>query len=188
MTSEQAVYRRTLRRETHASRTVPAVIVAGIALLVLVAGGVAAIWSSVDAGFRGELVRLGSAVVEAARQPVLLAGTGVVLVLLAGLLVVLAVAPGRRARRARQTARTALLIDDGVIADSVAEHVARRTGTARDRVSVTIGRRAVRVRITPTSGVPVDRAVAAAAVGEVMDGIGFPATARVEVETEGVIA
>jgi hypothetical protein len=188
MTNEQTTYRRVLRRETHAPRTIPAAVVAAVGvvlLLALLAGGV---WWLVDEAFRGGVARWFDALAAGGPQQAVPFGVGAVLVLLAVVLLALAVLPGRRARRARTTARTALLVDDGVIADSIAESVARRVGVDRGRVTVTVGRRNVAVRITPTSGVPVDRFAAESAVNDILSGIGFVATPRVTVDENGVIA
>ena len=123
-----------------------------------------------------------------AAQPAAAIAVGAVLVLLAVLLLALAVLPGRRSRRARIADRTALLVDDGVIADAVAAAVARRTGAERGRVSVTMGRRTVTVRIVPTSGVAVDPAAAESAVHDTLAEVGFSSATRVVVSTEGVVA
>lgn len=186
MTNERTMYRRVLRRETHAARTIPAVVVASLAavlLLALLAGGV---WWLVDENFRADVARWVDGA-SGVGQAVLL-GVGAILAILALVLLALAVLPGRRARRARTTARTALLVDDGVIADAIADAVARRTGVDRGRVAVTVGRRMVAVRITPTSGLPVDRKAAESAVNDTLSGIGFAATPRVVIDTNGVIA
>lgn len=188
MTNERATYRRVLRRETHAPRTIPAAVVASIGVLLLVALLIGGVWWLVDASFREGATRWLEGLSDAGQLQAVGLGAGVVLALLAVTLLLLAVLPGRRARRARMTDRSALLVDDGVIADSLAEAVARRAGVERDRVAVTMGRRTVSVRITPTSGVPVDPTAAESAVNETLSGIGFAATPRVVVEARGVIA
>lgn len=189
MTNEQAMYRRVLRRETHAPRTIPAAMVASVGVVLLLALIVGGVWWLVDTAFRDGARRwiddASSAVGQGQVVPLVV---GVVLAVLALLLLALAVLPGRRARRARTTARTALLVDDGVIADSIADAVARRTGVERGRVGVTVGRRMVAVRITPTSGLAVDRTAAESAVTDTLSGIGFTATPRVVVDADGVIA
>jgi len=188
MTDEQATYRRVLRRETHAARTIPAAVVASIGVLLLVALLVVGVWGLVDASFRDGATRWLEGFADTGQRQALGIGAGAVLALLAVTLLLLAVLPGRRARRARMTDRAALLVDDGVIADSVAEAVARRAGVERGRVAVTMGRRTVSVKVTPTSGIPVDPEVAESAANEILSGIGFAATPRVVVETNGVIA
>lgn len=185
--SAPAATRRLLRRETRASRTAPATVLAAllaIVLLGLLGCGVAA---ALDPGFRADAAALLAGVAQALSAPGVAIGAGIALVALAAVLLALAVVPGRRARRARLTGRTALVVDDGVLADAIADGVARRTGVPRPRVAVTVGRRAATVRLTPTSGVPVDRDAARTAVVRVLDEVGFALTPRVLVATEGVV-
>ncbi|WP_270366495.1 hypothetical protein [Microbacterium algeriense] len=188
MTNEQATYRRVLRRETHSPRTAPAVAVAAVGAVVLLAGLAGGVWWLVDPSFRASAARWFDGASALAAQPAAAIAVGAVLVLLAVLLLALAVLPGRRSRRARIADRTALLVDDGVIADAVAAAVARRTGAERGRVSVTMGRRTVTVRIVPTSGVAVDPAAAESAVHDTLAEVGFSSATRVVVSTEGVVA
>jgi hypothetical protein len=188
MTNERATYRRVLRRETHASRTAPALAVGAIAALLLIALLAGAVWWLADSGFRDAAARGLEEVSVGVQQPAVLFAAGGALVLLAVVLLALALLPGRRARRARTTERTALLVDDGVIADSIAAAVARRAGVERDRVSVFVGRRTVEVRITPTSGVFVRVTDAEDAANDILAGIGFAATPRVVIEPHGVVA
>lgn len=188
MTSEQAAYRRVLRRETHSSRTAPAVIAASVAIIVLLALVIGAVWGLVDPSVgRTASAWLDQAVPPESRQGALIVG-GSVGILLALMLLALAVLPGKRARRARTTERLAVLVDDGVLADAVADAVAQRCGIDRRQVSTTLGRSRVSVRITPTSGIRVDEAVAAEAASETVSAIGFAATPRVLVASNGVIA
>lgn len=188
MTNEQATYRRVLRRETHAPRTLPAVVVASVCLVLLIALIAGGIWWLVDPLFRETATAWFAGTADLARTQPAAITAGIVLVILALVLIVLAVTPGRRPRRARTTERTALLVDDGVIADSIADAVARRTGITRGQASVTVGRRIATVRITPTSGRAIDRAAAESAVSETVSSIGFAATPRIVVTAEGVIA
>ncbi|MBO0982199.1 hypothetical protein, partial [Microbacterium sp. SD291] len=188
MTAEDHGYRRVLRRETHASRTVAAVVVASVITLLLLATAAVAVWLLVDVSAREEVGSRFAAAQPRGWDDVTLIVVGSIAVVLALLLIGLALLPGRRARRARIADRLALLIDDGVLADAVADAVAGDVGTAPWQVSATMARRAVIVRITPTSGVPVDRAVAAGAATDVLSGIGFPAAPRVIVSPRGVVA
>lgn len=188
MTTQQAVYRRVLRRETHSPRTVSAVMVASLLFIVLIAAITGAVWWLMDAGFRDQATAWISAQSENGGGWTTLTATGAISVLVSLLLLVLALSPGRRARRTRTTERMALLVDDGVLADAVADAVAVRGGISRRQVSVTVGRRVVTVRITPTSGLPLDRAEAEAAVTETLAEIGFAATPRLIVAPRGVVA
>lgn len=187
MNDEKAVYRRVLRRETHSPRTVAAVVVALALLLVLAAGAVLAVWTAIDPSLRDAMVQRFDAAASWGGSRAVVIVAGCVLVLIALLLVVLAVAPGRRPRRGRTTDRVALLVDDGVLADAAAERVARSVGVDRRQVSVTVGRRRVIARITPTSGVPVPVASALDALRRTMDDLGFPAEPRVSVAGTGTV-
>lgn len=187
MTTEK-VYRRVLRRETHAPRTAPAVIVALVVLLFALALLVGGVWWWIDAGFREFTDARLTEVVSLVAQPSVLIGTGAVAVLIAVVLLVLALSPGRRARRARVTDRVALLVDDGVLADAVADAVALRERVDRSQVSVTLGKKTATVRITPTSGVPVDTDRAGRAAVEALASLGFSAAPRVLLSQTGVVA
>ncbi|MGW9157015.1 hypothetical protein [Microbacterium sp. NPDC055665] len=188
MTNEQTTYRRVLRRETYTSRTAAAMVVASIGALLLIALLAGAVWWLVDGGFRDAAASRLEGISVGVQQPAVLFGIGGVLTVLAVVLLALALLPGRRARRARITERTALLVDDGVIADSITAAVARRAGVDRGRVAVFVGRRTVEVRITPTSGVFVRVADAEDAANDILAGLGFSATPRVVIEAHGVVA
>jgi len=188
MSGENAVYRRVMRRETHAPRTAPAVVVATIALVVAGALVVGAVWWWVDAGVRETVAASFDAVSTWLWQPAVLIGAGVAALAVAVVLLALALLPGGRARRARTTDRVALVVDDGMLADAVADAVAAESGLDRRQVSVTLGRRSAIVRITPTSGVPVRAAAAARAADDAIAALGFTASARVVVSPTGVVA
>ncbi|WP_292787273.1 MULTISPECIES: hypothetical protein [unclassified Microbacterium] len=188
MTANTATARRLLRREARATRRGPAIalaVVLTVLLLVLLGGTVG---GSLDEGFRTQVRAWFASVAAIAHTAPALLTAGAVLVALALLLLGAAVLPGRRARRTRLDARAALVIDDGVLADAVADGVARRLGVPRGQTSVTVGRRTVLIRVTPTSGVPVDPAAAEDAAGRVLDEAGFRLSPRVQVAPEGVIA
>ncbi|WP_101847261.1 hypothetical protein [Zhihengliuella sp. ISTPL4] len=188
MTVDTVTTRRLLRREARATRRGPAIALAVVLtaiLLALLAGTVA---SAADAGLRTQITAWFAPVVAVVQTPSGLIAIGIVLLVLALLLVALAVLPGRRARRTRLHTRAALVVDDGVLADAIADGVARRIGVPRGQVGVTVARRAALIRITPTSGVPVDAAAAEEAAARVLDEAGFRLSPRVQVAREGVIA
>lgn len=187
MTDVQGVYRRVLRRETHAARTAPAVIVASILGLLLIAALVLGTWAMFDAGFRKTLGGAAADAAGAINAEAATIAAGVVLVVIALLLIGSAVLPGRRNRRGRVTGNAAVLIDDGVLADAAVDRVASRCGIDRSQVSAVVGRRAVHVRVTPTSGLPIDRRMVKDAVSEAMSGAGFDADVKVSVSERGVV-
>ena len=187
MRDEKAIYRRVIRRETHAARTAPAVVVAAVAAVVSVAVVVAGVWWTVDAGARDSASRWWADASSVVPSAVLVAG-GAVAVLIALLLAASALLPGGRARRARTTDRVAVVIDDGVLADAVADAVSLDAGVERGRVSVTLTRREVHVRVTPTSGLALDEAGVAVASDRVIAALGLALKTRVSVASSGVIA
>lgn len=188
MTSEQSAYRRVLRRETHSSRTAPAVIAASVAIVILLALMVGGAWGLVDPSIRGEASSWLDGIAPRESRGAMLTAAGASGVLVALVLLALAVLPGRRARRARTTERVALLVDDGVLADAVADAVAIRCRIDRRQVSTTLGRSRVIVRITPISGIPIDETAAAETAAETVSALGFTATPRVLVASNGVVA
>lgn len=197
MSQERAVYRRVLRRETHRSRAASAAAVAVVLALACLAIAAAVIWwmlspagrvmmleslGAVRAALRG----MGSGIPQGGEGLLVVGGVLACLVALA--LLVLAVLPGRRPRRGRVDERAGVLVDDGVLADAIADAVAAACGVRAAQVSVRVRRRAADVRITPTSGSPADREVAALAVTRVTRAAGFPLRPRVRIERAGVVA
>ncbi len=188
MSSQASVYRRVVRRETHSPRAGAAITVAVVVMLVAIAAGIAAVyvivhppvWVGVRAGF-DELAGLRSAV----RYTVLV--SGVVAVLLGVLLVVLAVAPGRRPRRRLDSSRAAVVVDDKVIARSLARTAAHAARSARSQVEVVLGRRRASVRVSPTAGVSLDREAVAEAVAEAGTVYGITRRPRVVVSEKAVV-
>lgn len=189
MTGNEAVYRRVLRRETHASRTGPAVLVAVVLALVFLCGIVIGISAIVDP----ELRRIGataanSAVTVLRESPPWLVPSGALLLALGMVLIALALLPGRRSRRARVGPRAGVLVDLSVLADAVADRVSARCGIERSQLDVTVTRWSTRVRVTPTSGVPIDESVVRETAHESLAEIGFATPIRVAVERKGVVA
>jgi hypothetical protein len=154
-----SLYRRVVRRETHSPRTT----VTLIALLVLV---IVAVWLGTEIvlnllGLAPLLIAptdLAAAVAAAATlslASVLSAGIAAVIVGL--LLLFLGVLPGRKGKHSRIGERAAVIVDDRVIAASLATQAAKTAGTTREQVKVAVGSGSVDVIVTPASGVPVDQ-------------------------------
>lgn len=188
MTDVDRTYRRILRRETHAPRTAPAVAAVIVILLIVAAAAVGAVWRQVDARSWGSIGGWLQGVASWAAEPTTLIGLGAAALVLAVIAIALALLPGRRARRARTTPRLAVLVDDGVLADAVADAVALREGLDRRQVAVQMAPRMARVRVTPTSGVAVDERRVAATAEATMSELGFSVVARVSVAPRGVVA
>lgn len=183
-----AIHRRVLRRETHSSRSAAAVVFAALVALVLFAALVIGVWAAVDVAFRERTAMWISDAVAGFDPAAMLQISGILALLIAVILILTALLPGRRARHSRETERIALVVDDGVLADAAADAVARECGIPRTQVSTTMARRALTVRVTPTSGIPVDRDRVTRAASAAVSGAGFDTVTAVEIARSGVIA
>lgn len=191
MSAHGAVERRVLRRETHPSRTVPAVLTA-VALAALAAGVlVVAAWALADSDFRDRAgaaaLRTTTAIGSAPSIAAVVAGGGLAAAL--GIVLICSAAlPGRLPRRGRRTDRLAVVVDDALIADAAVDAVAAASGIAREQVSASIGRRVLDVRVTPSSGMEIDVAEAQAAARATVEHLGAPVRVGITVARRGVIA
>jgi hypothetical protein len=86
----------------------------------------------------------------------IVAAAGLIALLIGLALVILALAPGRRAKHHRRTDRSAVVVDNEVIASSLARHVSHAAGVGPDNVRVGVTHRTATAEITPASGLPVD--------------------------------
>jgi len=154
MTSTSAVLTRVVRRETHSPRTVAAVIV-----LILVA--LAAIYAGVEIalqllGFEPLLLRPGAAAswltAAPAASPQVVVAVGVIAVVAGAVLVWLSLSPGRRPKHLLGVSPRPVLVDDGVIASSLAERVRRERDLPRGAVTVAVGHRTADVTARPEAG------------------------------------
>jgi len=187
---DPAVYRRILRREQHSSRSGSAIVVLVVLTLAVGYVGVEAVYAALGrpALFFSPvdvLSTLSAAVDGGATGLVLAAGIAAALVGL--LLLGLAVTAGRRGRHTVDDDRVAVVVDDRVIASSLAR-VARVSGRLSDQqVSAWVSRRQAQIDLTPTSGLTVDeQAVESAARAELEATAYRPAlTARVRTTATG---
>lgn len=181
-----------LRRETHASRAASAVLAA-----VLV--GVLAIYCLFEAALKALGQQPWLLAPEEAWQwvrslpggldPLLLGAAGG-LVFLAGLFFFLsAVLPGRRSRHIIPNPRAAVVVENEVIASSLARRARVEAGVTPGQVVVTVSRRVVEVSVRPTSGIPVNEANIAEAVEDELRRTSVKPIPDVKVRlaTEGVI-
>jgi len=178
------VLRRAVRREMHSPRTVATVIV----LLLVMAGAVLAGIEIVLhlAGVGPLLITPGAALgwvstaLTALPQPTVVAVGGVVVVV-GVVIVALGVTPGRRPRHVLDGSPHAVLVDNGVIASSVAERVRRELDLAHGAVIVGVGHRSADVAVRPEPGQIVDRS----ALREIAERelAGYRLTPRVRVRT-----
>ena len=163
--------RRVIRRETHSPRTVAMIIAVvilvlglayvGVELILYLASqpalliGPAAAWSwllGVPSEPPGSLMVAGS---------IVLAAIGV-------LLVWLAIAPGRLSKHTFADEDRAVIVDNGVIASSLAQRLSEDTGLAREAILVGVAHRRIDITLRPDAEVALDTAdVRAIADGEI---------------------
>lgn len=155
------VLRTVVRRETHSPRTVAMLVVVVLLLLVLAYAAVEIILNLT--GAQPLLVDPGealNAVVAAptALMPVAFIVGGVVLALLGLIVLVLALKPGRLSRHEMAWGERAVVVDNGVVASALAQHLSNESGIARDDIVVGVAHRSVDVTVRPPVGIPVDEA------------------------------
>lgn len=192
MSTNDVLTRRIVRRETHASRTVAAMVAAFLGILfclyVLLEATLQALGQDAWLTDPGALGAWLAGLPAGADSAVL--GLSGLLILVAGLvLFLLAVLPGRRARYALPNPRAAVVVDAEVLASSLARRARLTAGVTPEQVLVTVGRGRVDVRIRPTSGVPVNGETVEQAVAEELrlTGLQPQPEVRVQVSTLGVI-
>src|SRR6478672_26339 len=155
--------RRITYRETHSTRAAVSVVAAA---LVLVLAGYGVLESGVHAV--GQPAWLVEPQVAAQRSvdlpagipPLLLAAIGAVLAMLGLIFLLNGILPGKRARHvlAGESGEglPAVVVDDEVIASSLARRARLAANVTPDQVMVVVSQRQVLVNVRPTSGVPVN--------------------------------
>jgi len=152
-------YRRIVRRETHSPRSVLAIVVAVIVMLLCAYLGTEVVLAMLNqpallAAPQDMLSALAALGKAPAVLPVIV---GVVLMVLGLLLIIGALSPGRRARHQLPSERAAVVVDDEVVASALARRAAYAGNASPDNTVVSVSRRRVIVRVTPTTGVPARR-------------------------------
>lgn len=182
-----------LKRETHSSRAVAsiaaAILVVALCVYALLETAVRAVgqppWLVDPETAAEQVVALPNTV-----QPLLLGVVGAVLVM-AGLFFLLnALLPGRRARHLLRDRRAAVVVDDEVIASTLARRARVAANVSPEQVMVTVSRQQVQVNVRPTSGVPLNQEVVLKAVQDELRDLGlYPPTpeVRINVASTGVV-
>jgi len=173
--STTSLYKRVLRRETHSSRAGIAITLAVLLIVVLAWIGTEAVIAAV--GGQALLVApadAASAVLDAAQAPVgVLTAIGAVVAIVGLVVVVVSLAPGRRGRRGVAGDRLATVVDDRVIARSLARTASYAGDVDPDQVSVSVGRTTALVEVTRTSGRVADLRSIEEAVRDELEGYDF---------------
>ncbi len=164
------VLRRVVRRETHSPRTVAMFIAVILLVLALAYIGLEIVLSlaAQPALLLGPAAAGGWLVGLPTTQPAGLVITGSVVLALIGIVfVVLALTPGRLSKHTLESGDRAVVVDNGVIASALAQHLSEETGLARESITVGVGHRSVDVTVRPGVGIPLDKnAVQSAAEAE----------------------
>jgi hypothetical protein len=186
---------RILHRETHSSR---AVVATAAAVLVIALAAYGLLEAAVQAF--GQPAWLIEPQVAAERMvalpegisPLLLGALGAVLAMFGLVFFLNGVLPGRRARHLAgggENAGRAVVVDDEVIASSLARRARLAANVTPEQVMVVVSQRQVVVNVRPTSGVPVDHDAVLAAVQSELHAMALHPSpeAQVNVAPSGVI-
>lgn len=187
-----ALYRRILRRETHSPRATIAIIVAAMLVVVFAWIGTESVLALL--GRPALLVAPADALtstlaIPTALLPSAIIGGGALVAVLGLLLLLVAVLPGRRARHTGPVGRTAVVVDNAVIASALARTASTTANIDPDQVVVTVGRRTADVRVQRSSGFSVNEARITAAVEQHLQKLELaPAlSSTVTLEKQGVV-
>lgn len=176
-----AVLKRVVRRETHSPRTVSTVIVLALVVVAAIYVGVEIVLHLLGVG--PFLVAPGAALTwlqELPDQHQGLVVAGGLLVAVAGVVLVwFALGAGRRPKHELGSSSYAVLVDNGVIASSVAERVRRELDLSKGAVVVGVGHRSADITVRPEPGQPVDRRHARAVAESEL--VGYQLSPRVRV-------
>lgn len=152
--STPALYRRVVRRETHSPRSGLAVTLAIVLMLVLAWLGTESVLAAI--GQQPLLATPKDVVTTVLTAPTapapILVPIGAVAAFVGLALVVASLTPARRGRRGGTSDRTAAIVDDRVIAQSLARTAAYAGDVDPSQVTVSVAARTARVDITRTSG------------------------------------
>ncbi|MGJ3190402.1 hypothetical protein FQP90_15345 [Paenarthrobacter nitroguajacolicus] len=183
---------RILRRETHSSRagaaSIAAVLVIVLCVYALLEAGVRAIgqppWLINPSTAAERIIALPDGI-----SPLLLGASGAVIAMVGLFFLLHAVLPGRRARHLLRDPRTAVVVDDEVLASALARRARTAANVTPEQVMVVVSRQLVVVNVRPTSGSRVSEEAVLTAVQaelEEMSPVPMPAV-RVNLATSGVI-
>jgi hypothetical protein len=183
MTTNDRLRSRVLRRELHSPRSGIAIPLALLAIVALAWVGTESVLAALG---RPALLLTPTAMASGVRglagvQPGTLIAVGAVLALIGLVLVVVALAPGRRGRHVVGTGDTAVVVDDAVIASALVRTASGTAGISPDRAVAHVGRRSATVRLTPVSGVPIDREAVQRDVQAAAEGFALTPSVRTRV-------
>ena len=182
--STASLYKRIVRRETHSSRAGIAITLAVLLIVALAWIGTEAVLEAVGtAPLLLAPTDLVGSTLDAASAPVgVLTAVAVVVALIGLVLIVVSLAPGRRGRRGGTAERTVAVVDDRVIARSLARTASYAGDVDPSQVSVSVGKRSALIEVTRTSGRQTDVRSIDEAVRDELDAYDFSPALRHKVK------
>jgi len=182
--STASLYKRIVRRETHSSRAGIAITLAVLLIVALAWIGTEAVLAAVGtAPLLLAPTDLVDSTLDAASAPVgVLTAVAVVVALIGLVLIVVSLAPGRRGRRGGKAERTVAVVDDRVIARSLARTASYAGDVDPSQVSVSVGKRSALIEVTRTSGRQTDVRSIDEAVRDELDAYDFSPALRHKVK------
>ena len=182
--SSASLYKRIVRRETHSSRAGIAITLAVLLIVALAWIGTEAVLEAVGtAPLLLAPTDLVGSTLDAASAPVgVLTAVAVVVALIGLVLIIVSLAPGRRGRRGARAERTVAVVDDRVIARSLARTASYAGDVDPSQVSVSVGKRSALIEVTRTSGRQTDVRSIDEAVRDELDAYDFSPALRHKVK------
>ncbi len=191
MNENDRLYARIVRRETTSPRSTIAIVLAIVIALLCAYAIVETILHMIgEAPLLASPPSMADALVAA---PSYVAGAviaaGAAAAVLGLWLVIVSLTPGRRPRHVIQTERTATVVDDEVIASSIARHASYEGNVDPDNARVSVSRRRATVELVTGSGRSVDRESVSTAVSRQLEAYGVSPTlsSRISVRTAGKV-
>lgn len=191
MTTRRREYSRVVRRETHSPRSGVAIVLAVILILVCAWLGTETILAMLNqSALLAAPADMGRSIANLAGLPNATVIVGGAIVAVIGLiLVIVSVSSGRRGRHVLPSERSAVVVDDEVIASALARQASYAGNIDPDNTEVGVSRRTAVVRIRPSSGQSVDASAIKEAASRTLDEYqAIPALrARVSVDKKGKV-
>lgn len=171
MSSQKSTYARVTRRETHSPRSGLAITLAVILVVVLAWIGTETVLAMLNQpALLVAPVDMGRSIVDLATyQTGLVLAGGIVVAIIGLVLVIAALGPGRRSRHVLPSGRSAVVVDNAVIASALAREASYAGNVDPDNTEVSVSHRTALVRIRPSSGQSIDKPAIRSAVASALD-------------------
>jgi len=183
MSDQNALYRRISRRETRSPRSTLAIVVAIILIALFAWAGAEIILRLVSQPpLLVSMPALATRIVRLPSYPfALVILIGIVIAVVGLILMVVSITAGRLARHQVASERSAVIVDNEVIASALARHAAFAGNVDPDNVRVSVSHRTAVVRLTPASGIPVSKSEVEDAVSKQLDSYNLTPSVRSKV-------